>query len=366
VEGLVTSDCEFWKGKSVFVTGHTGFKGGWLSLWLHALGANVHGYALDPPTEPSLFNVAKIQNLVASDQRQDVADLGALKAAILEVAPTVVFHLAAQPLVREGYRDPLGTLKTNVLGTANVLEAVRACPSIEAVIVITTDKVYENREWVYPYRETDPLGGHDPYSASKAAAELVTASFRSSFFAAADGNRAMIASARAGNVIGGGDWGRERLVPDCLKAFESNDPVRLRYPNSVRPWQHVIEPIAGYLLLAERLCTIAGPELSRAWNFGPDDDGDGSVLTVANTLAELWGDGAEVLHDDVSHLVHEATLLRLDSSLAKAQLGWKPRWTLRIALERTVDWHRAWLRGDDMASVGLAQIREYSELLQQA
>lgn len=366
MEGLVTTSREFWNGRSVFVTGHTGFKGGWLSLWLHALGAKVHGYALNPPTDPSFFTTVGIQNLIASDTRRDLADLAALKAATVEAAPTVVFHLAAQPLVREGYRDPLGTIKTNVLGTANVLEAVRGCSSVEAVIVITTDKVYENREWMYPYREIDPLGGYDPYSASKAAAELVTASYRSSFFSATDEHGAKIASARAGNVIGGGDWGRERLVPDCLKAFESGSPVKLRYPNSVRPWQHVLEPIAGYLLLAETLCTSVGSEQSRAWNFGPNGDGDGSVLTVANTIAELWGDGAEVVLDDIEDLVHEAGLLRLDSSLAKAQLGWKPRWTLRTALERTVDWHRAWMRGDDMVTVGLAQIGEYSELLERA
>lgn len=242
---MVGSAPEFWRGRSVLVTGHTGFKGGWLTLWLHGLGARVHGYALDPPTEPSLFETAYIRKLLASDTRADLANLTTLKSTFDEAQPEAIFHLAAQSLVREGYRDPLATLASNVMGTAQVLEAARASDTVRAIVLITTDKVYENREWAYPYREIDPLGGHDPYSASKAAAEIIAASYRASFFNGEHGHPAHVATARAGNVIGGGDWARDRLVPDCLRAFGEGKPVRLRFPNAVRPWQHVLEPLAG-------------------------------------------------------------------------------------------------------------------------
>ena len=349
-----------WQGCSVLVTGHTGFKGGWLALWLHQLGATVHGFALNPPTNPSLFEVARVRSTLASDARADLADLAQLKSAFNCAQPGVVFHLAAQPLVRESYRDPLGTLASNVMGTAHVLEAARITDSVRAVVVVTTDKVYENREWAYPYREVDPLGGHDPYSASKAAAEIVAASFRASFFSGDTGPRARIATARAGNVIGGGDWAIDRLIPDCLRAFANDESVHLRFPNSVRPWQHVLDPLSGYLQLAERLLGPEGEKSAVAWNFGPGERGDATVCEVAEATARLWGEGARVEHAPSSADPHEAGLLRLDITRARTDLGWMPRWSLQQALEQTVSWHRAWKRGADMVAVSLEQIRAYT------
>ncbi|WP_295954340.1 CDP-glucose 4,6-dehydratase [Rhodoferax sp.] len=340
-----------WQDTPVFLTGHTGFKGGWLALWLHALGAKVHGYALDPNTTPNLFDVARVAEALASDTRADLADRAALQAALSAAQPTVVFHLAAQPLVRASYADPLGTFATNVMGTAHLLEAVRSVPSVRAVVVVTTDKVYDNREWVYPYRESDALGGHDPYSASKGAAEIVTASYRASFFHAP--GSAQIATARAGNVIGGGDWAADRLVPDCLKAFADQQPVPLRFPGAVRPWQHVLEPLSGYLRLAEAL--LEGQAAS-GWNFGPDARSDATVGQVAQRLAVLWGQGARVDIPEGGNHPHEAGQLRLDITRARAELGWQPRWSLDDALAHTVAWHLAWLAGDDMAVASRAQI----------
>ncbi|MEO6854159.1 MAG: CDP-glucose 4,6-dehydratase [Rhodoferax sp.] len=347
-----------WTDTPVFLTGHTGFKGGWLALWLHALGAKVHGYALDPVTTPSLFNVARIADVLASDTRADLADLAALQTALAAAQPRVVFHLAAQPLVRASYADPLGTFATNVMGTAHLLEAVRQVPSVRAVVVVTTDKVYDNREWAYPYRESDALGGHDPYSASKGAAEIVTASYRASFFHAPDA--AQIATARAGNVIGGGDWAADRLVPDCLQAFAAEKPVSLRFPGAVRPWQHVLEPLSGYLRLAQAL--LESPVAASAWNFGPDARGDANVADVAQRLAALWGQGARVEVPVGGTHPHEAGQLRLDISRARAVLGWQPRWSLDEALQHTVQWQRAWLAGADMAAASREQIAVYGAL----
>nr|WP_315207829.1 CDP-glucose 4,6-dehydratase [uncultured Albidiferax sp.] len=347
-----------WQDTPVFLTGHTGFKGGWLALWLHALGAKVHGYALDPNTTPNLFEVARVVEVLASDTRADLSDLNALQAALTAAQPTVVFHLAAQPLVRASYADPLGTFATNVMGTAHLLEAVRTVSSVRAVVVVTTDKVYDNREWVYPYRESDALGGHDPYSASKGAAEIVTASYRASFFHTP--GSAQIATARAGNVIGGGDWAADRLVPDCLKAFADQQPVQLRFPGAVRPWQHVLEPLSGYLRLAEAL--LDGPAAASAWNFGPDARGDATVGQLAQRLAAQWGQGARVDMPDGGQHPHEAGQLRLDITRARAELGWQPRWSLDVALAHTVAWHRAWLVGDDMAAASRAQIAAYGRL----
>jgi CDP-glucose 4,6-dehydratase len=349
----------FYAGKSVFVTGHTGFKGGWLALWLDRLGATVHGYGLNPPTEPNLFDAACIGSVLASDTRADLVDLARLQTALHDAKPEVVFHLAAQPLILESYRNPLGTLATNIMGTANVLEAVRAVPSVRAVVLVTTDKVYENRDWLYAYREIDSLGGHDPYSASKAASEIVAASYRASFFQGENGHSANVATARAGNVIGGGDWASNRLIPDCVRAFAKNETVRLRYPGAVRPWQHVLEPLAGYLQLAQRLSGPNGAKSAKAWNFGPDDSGDATVEVVAKAVAGLWGEGACVECMPSPENLHEASLLRLDSTLARNELGWKSRWPLDQALAQTLAWYKAWSLGSDMAAISLDQIRAY-------
>lgn len=352
-----------WHGRSVMVTGHTGFKGGWLALWLHRLGAKVHGYALDPPTTPSLFEAAGISAILASDTRADLADLDALKAAFDKAQPDIIFHLAAQPLVRASYVDPLGTLAANVMGTAHVLEAARITGSAHALVLITTDKVYENHEWVHPYREVDPLGGKDPYSASKAAAELVATSYRASFFNdRAEHDHVMhVATARAGNVVGGGDWATDRLLPDCMAAFARDETVRLRYPQAVRPWQHVLEPLAGYLQLAECLLGANGDDFARAWNFGPGLSGDATVVKIANAVARLWGEGAHVeFAPSTEDNPHEAGLLRLDSTLARLKLGWHPRWPLDHALQQAVAWYKAWFgEGVDMLTFSLDQIKDY-------
>ena len=350
-----------WSGRSVFMTGHTGFKGSWLSLWLHRLGAAVHGYALDPPTNPAIFDVARVGETLASDTRADLADGTCLAQAMTRANPEIVLHLAAQPLVRESYRAPLLTFETNVMGTARVLETVRTVPSVRAVVVVTTDKVYENLETVEPFLERDPLGGHDPYSASKAAAEIVTASFRASFYSGDDGPKARIATARAGNVIGGGDWAIDRLVPDCLRAFAAGTPAELRFPNSVRPWQHVLEPLAGYLKLAIGLA--AGAPWDSAWNFGPDTSSTATVGRVAQILAETWGGGATVREMPNTANPHEAGHLRLDSTKAHSTLSWRPRLSLADALERTLSWQKAFEAGADMQRVTLEQIDSYSASL---
>lgn len=346
-------DNSFWAGKRVFLTGHTGFKGGWLALWLQHLGAEVHGYSLNPPTAPSLFETAQVAKALASDIRGDIRDCPAIEGALKQANPEIIFHLAAQPLVRASYREPLETLATNVMGTAHLLEAARQVDGLRAVVVITTDKCYENREWVYPYRETDPLGGHDPYSASKACAEIVAASYRASFFGK---ERAVsVATARAGNVIGGGDWAEDRLVPDCIRAFSRGQSVELRYPEAVRPWQHVLEPLSGYLMLAESLCGASAPDYAEAWNFGPDASGDATVGEIAQRVAKSWGKGEVVLPTFHNH-PHEAGLLRLDITKARSHLHWSPCWSIDRALEETVAWYKAWHSGKDMHAYTLAQI----------
>ncbi len=359
MEALVNPDPSFWQGLPVFLTGHTGFKGGWLSVWLHALGAEVHGYSLPPLDTPNLFGSANIPQTLASHQLGDIRDLPALTEALQTASPQIVFHLAAQPLVRESYKDPLGTLTTNVTGTANLLEAVRRTPSVRAVVVVTTDKVYENREWAHPYREIDPLGGRDPYSASKAAAEIVTASWRDSFFSGPSGHPARVATARAGNVIGGGDWAPGRLVPDCLKAFSEGRSVELRFPGSTRPWQHVLEPLSGYLALATALLRPDGDRFAAAWNFGPDVSGNATVLEVARRIASHFPSGASVTCAPSASAPHEAGLLALDSSRARKELAWQPRWPLDEALRKTVEWHHAWTAGRDMLDITRSQIGSY-------
>ncbi len=342
-------------GKRIFVTGHTGFKGGWLALSLARMGAKVRGYGLDPATQPSLFQSADVHSLV-EDLRGDIRDATRLNRAMREFAPEIVFHLAAQPLVRRSYADPVETYETNVLGTVHLLESIRTLPSVRATVVVTTDKCYLNREWSWGYRETDALGGYDPYSSSKACAEILCSSYRSSFFSQ---SQMYLATARAGNVIGGGDWSEDRLIPDLIRGFVAGKPVPIRRPKSVRPWQHVLEPIAGYLLLAERL--LAGEaEFADAWNFGPYDEDAWPVEKIANAMAQRWGSGAKWFRDG-DEGVHEAGLLKLDSSKARAELGWQPRMRLRTSLEWLVDWYQAWQQGEKMQSFTLEQIAAYEQ-----
>jgi CDP-glucose 4,6-dehydratase len=359
VEDMVSAN--IWRGRRVFLTGHTGFKGGWAALWLASKGAVVRGYALDPSTDPSLFVAAKVGSIV-EDIRGDIRDRSALDQAITEFAPEVVLHMAAQPLVRASYADPIYTFETNVLGTAHLLDAVRRTPSVRAVVSVTTDKCYENREWLWGYRETDPLGGYDPYSSSKACAEIVTAAFRQSYFPL-DGigeRRCAIATARAGNVIGGGDWSLDRLIPDLTRGFLADEPVRIRRPKAIRPWQHVLEPVHGYLLLAERLLQ-GDARCATAFNFGPADDDAKTVEWIVERMAAMWGDGAR-WELDLEPGMHEAGFLKLDASRAKAELGWYPKLDLETALEWLVSWYRAWQAGADMQAFTLSQIAAYDAL----
>jgi len=340
----------FWQGRQVLVTGHTGFKGGWLCLWLQKLGACVSGYALPPPTTPSLFDTARIFHGM-NHHVGDLRNTTSLEKVMQEAAPEVVFHLAAQPLVRESYRDPVGTITSNVVGTMNVLEAIHRQPSVKALVVITSDKCYLNREWHWPYREDEALGGKDPYSASKACAELLTAAWRDAFL----GDRVAIATARAGNVIGGGDWATDRLVPDALRAWQTGKTVQVRYPDAIRPWQHVLEPLAGYLLLAQHLWDR---KAIGVWNFGPQEGDTLSVGELLDKLASRWGQEARWQADKTEHLP-EAGMLRLDSSRARNQLGWATRLDSSQALDRVISWHRAWLHGQDMHAFTLGQIEEF-------
>lgn len=353
---------EFWRGKRVFVTGHTGFKGAWLSLWLSKLGANVAGYALAPATTPSAFELfgvgAGMKSVIA-----DVRDLARLQAAVTDFKPEIVFHMAAQALVRDSYEIPVETYATNVMGTVHVLEAIRKVGGVRAAVVITTDKCYENREWHWGYREDDPLGGFDPYSNSKSCAELVTASYRNSFFhpGAYKEHGTAIATARAGNVIGGGDWAKDRLIPDLMNSFLGTRPVLIRRPHSIRPWQHVLDPLRGYLLLAERLWDD-GTKYSEAWNFGPGDEDSKPVAWIADRLATLWGEGAQWSVEAAEKGPHEATYLKLDPSKARARLGWQSSWDLNSSLQNIVDWYLALRRGDDMRAITLGQIASYEAI----
>ena len=344
---------EFWRGKRVFLTGHTGFKGGWLSLWLQSMGAEVHGYALTPPTEPNLFTEAKVGAGMAHCEIADIRDADKLRLAMQSARPEIVFHLAAQPLVRYSYVEPLETYAVNVMGAVHLLEAIRATPGVKAVVNVTTDKCYENREWVWGYRENEAMGGFDPYSSSKACAELVTAAYRRSFLESAG---VALASARAGNVIGGGDWAEDRLIPDFLRAMDAGSTLKIRSPSSTRPWQHVLEPLSGYLMLAKRLYAH-GAEFAEGWNFGPCDDDARPVSWIVERLAEMRND----VHwqCDESQQPHEANYLKLDSSKARSRLYWLPRWRLHAALQKTLDWHQAWRRGEDMHAVTLEQINQY-------
>lgn len=350
---------EFWKGKKVFLTGHTGFKGSWLSIWLNLMGAVVKGYALKPATNPNLFTIADIQALVKSDIN-DIRDYAELCNSISRFSPDIVFHMAAQPLVRTSYAKPLETFQTNVMGTANLLEAVRQCSSVKAVVNITTDKCYENNEWIWGYKETDPMGGIDPYSSSKGCSELVTTSYRESFLRSSDIG---VASARAGNVIGGGDWAENRLIPDILRAFEASNPVVIRNPHATRPWQHVLEPLSGYLLLAEQL--FKNPdEFSQAWNFGPYEHDIRPVDWILDQMIYLWPGASWKL--DKNENPHEAMLLKLDISKATTILGWMPTWELAKTIGKIIRWHKCWIEGSDMTVECINEINEFTKGMRHA
>lgn len=357
-------DADFWRGKRVFVTGHTGFKGAWLTLWLHSMGAKVFGYALPPATEPSLYTLVGLDEVVTSTGG-DIRELEALEQAMQDASPDVVFHLAAQAIVRESYISPVDTYATNLMGTVHLLEAVRHCPTVRAAVLITTDKCYENREWVWGYRESDPMGGFDPYSSSKGCAELAISAYRNSFFSSGTDTSpcAAIASARAGNVIGGGDWAADRLIPDILRSFGAGIPVRIRRPDSVRPWQYVLEPLCGYLRLAQLLYAGDGFRLAQSFNFGPHTEDARDVGWIVRRMVELWGPGASYDIDNGAH-PHEANYLRLDVAKAGQLLGWHPVWNIRTALGKTVDWEKRRLAGENVRSLCVSQIEEYQDDLE--
>jgi CDP-glucose 4,6-dehydratase len=357
VEGVVLNPA-FWNKRRVLLTGHTGFKGGWTSLWLQALGANLVGYALAPPSTPNMFEVAGVGDGMTS-VIGDIRDLDKLRGVFAEHKPEIVLHMAAQPLVRYSYIEPVETYSVNVMGTVHLLEAVRSSAGVRAIVNITTDKCYENREWAWGYRENEAMGGYDPYSSSKGCAELVSSAYRSSFFGAETHaqHRVALATGRAGNVVGGGDWAQDRLVPDILAAFEQGEAVNIRNPNAIRPWQHVLEPVRGYLTLAERLFEC-GPSYAEAWNFGPSEEDAKPVAWIVEQMAEMWGRDARWKVDTGEH-PHEANYLKLDISKARTRLEWHPKLRLKDALALIIDWSKSRRGGADMRELTLAQIRDY-------
>tara|TARA_B100000886_G_scaffold339826_1_gene306544 strand:- start:1144 stop:2250 length:1107 start_codon:yes stop_codon:yes gene_type:complete len=347
----------FWKDKRVFLTGHTGFKGSWCSLWLQEMDSIVKGYALKPKSNPNLFHHANVGEKMISEIG-DIREFDKISKSIIEFEPNIIIHMAAQPLVRYSYKNPIETFETNVIGTVNVLEAARRCHKLEAIIIVTSDKCYENFETDYSYNENDKIGGHDPYSSSKGCAELVTSAYRKSFFS--ESNSPKVASVRAGNVIGGGDWSDDRLIPDILRAFENNKPVVIRNPLAVRPWQHVLEPISGYLVLAQRLSSKNGNHYADAWNFGPNQADCMSVKSVLELISVKWGNGANWTLDD-NIQPHEANLLSLDCSKAINKLNWSPNWSLDYTLDLIVDWHKSYLNKEDLKKVCLEQIKLFTK-----
>lgn len=351
-------DKEFWRNKKVLITGHTGFKGSWLSILLNWLGADVYGYALNPPTNPSLYDLAGIDQIMSSTIG-DIRDYDLLLKKLKAISPDIVIHMAAQALVRESYKNPRVTYEINVMGTVNLLDAVRQVKSIKAVLNVTTDKCYENKEWPWGYRENEPMGGFDPYSNSKGCSELVTTSFRSSFFNPREyeSHGVALASARAGNVIGGGDWASDRLIPDFIRAITKGEKLIIRNPYATRPWQHVLEPLSGYLLLCEKLYK-EGPVYAEGWNFGPDESDARNVEWIAKKLCDIWQNGADYEIDKTPQ-PHEAFYLKLDCSKAKSLLNWHPRWTIDISLRSIIEWNMEWLYNSDMRKICIGQIEKY-------
>jgi len=345
-------DQGFWQGKRVFLTGHTGFKGSWLSLWLVSLGAEVKGYALNPPTSPSLFNEAQVGSIIDS-QIGDIRDQDALYESMTSFNPDILFHMAAQPLVRYSYDAPIETYEVNVIGTAKVLEVARSCSNLKTIVNITTDKCYENDDRSEGYREDDSMGGYDPYSSSKGCAELVASAYRRSFL---QEQGIGIASVRAGNVIGGGDWADDRLIPDILRSFEKNEPVVIRNPRATRPWQHVLEPLSGYLILAEKIYKNQ-EAYSEGWNFGPNEQDVKSVDWILDKMISKWPNSSWNLDENSNP--HEAGFLKLDIEKAELRLNWKPVWGLSHTLEKIIEWHKAWLSGENMQAACLVEIKEY-------
>lgn len=350
-------DPNFWNGRKVLITGHTGFKGSWLSIWLQDMEADIRGISLAPPSKPSLFFEANVQNGL-DHYVADIRDTNKTLTLIRDFQPEIIFHLAAQSLVRHSYSHPLDTYSTNVMGTVNVLDAARYTDSVRAIINVTTDKCYENHEWDWGYRENEPMGGFDPYSSSKGCSELISNAYRNSFF---QNSEIGLATARAGNVIGGGDWASDRLIPDILRALESNAPIQIRNPNAIRPWQHVLEPLSGYLILAQNLLkkkkTFAEP-----WNFGPNDEDARPVNWIAEKMCEKWGANAKWKSQDGDH-PHEANYLKLDTSKARNRLQWAPRWKLETALEKIVEWHKEWVNGQNARKLCLTQINQYKNII---
>lgn len=360
IEGLTTGvNPDFWKDKRVFLTGHTGFKGGWLCLWLESMGAKVSGYALAPNTQPNLFALANVEAGLEKSYISDIRDLESLRSAMTASKPEIVFHMAAQPLVRYSYANPVETYATNVMGTVNLLESVRSCPSVRAVLVVTSDKCYENKEWSWGYRENEPMGGHDPYSNSKGCAELVVSSYRNSFFDPLryEEHQVAVATGRAGNVIGGGDYSADRLVPDAVRAFESGQILKIRNPSAIRPWQHVLEPLSGYLLLAQALVE-RGPAVGEGWNFGPQDKDARPVHDVVDLLTKYWV-GKASWEQDGAEQPHEANFLKLDCSKARQLLNWTPKWDLETAISKIMEWERFKLTTKNLDFICRNQIKNY-------